>query len=81
MLKNFTGVLTTFWEVKDFLGTLKILMNGDGVCSRQENFEADKNVSLALKKFSVQMKVFGVAEQFFRKLKNFSPSLKNFMRC
>ena len=36
--------------MKDFLGMLKILMNGEGVCSKQENFWADKNASLVLKK-------------------------------
>ena len=51
VLENFTGVFTTFWVVKDFLGMLKILRNGEGVCSKKEILGADKNVSLVLKKF------------------------------
>ena len=59
VLENFTGVLTTFWIVKDYLGMLKILMNGEGVFSSRRIFGLIENVSLVLKKFSLQMKVFG----------------------
>ena len=81
MLENFTGVLTIFWVVKNFLGMLKILRNGNGVCSKQESFGADKNVSLVVKNFFLQLTVFEVAEELFRKLKNSSASLKKFMQC
>ena len=42
VLGNFTGILTTLWVVRDILGMLKIFLNGEGVCSKQENFWADK---------------------------------------
>ena len=50
---DFTGILATFSVVKDFLGMLKIFLNGEGVCSKQENFWADKNASLVLNKFFI----------------------------
>ena len=78
VLEIFTGVLTTFWVLKDFLGILIIFLNGEGVCSKQESFSADKNASLVLKKIFLQMKAFGVAEELFCFAEEFYAVLGNF---
>lgn len=50
VLESFTGVLITFCVAKGFLGTLKILMSDEGVCSKQENFWPGKKYFFSTEK-------------------------------